>query len=56
MAPEVIKKKYSTKADIWSIGIILYVMLIGRPPIYALGENELFQKLLTSSLDFSGPE
>lgn len=33
-APEVILGEYSTAADIWSIGVVVYVMLFGYPPFY----------------------
>ena len=32
LAPEVIKGYYNEKSDMWSIGVMLFVMLSGRPP------------------------
>lgn len=46
MAPEVIKGSYNEKCDIWSCGIILYIMLCGRPPFYSNNENELKKKII----------
>lgn len=54
MAPEVINKKYSNLCDIWSAGVILYIMLCGYPPFYGDNDMEVFQKILNYEYDFEG--
>lgn len=37
MAPEVFEERYSTKADIWSVGCLAFQMAVGQPPWKSLG-------------------
>ncbi len=47
MAPEIIlKKPYTEKIDIWSVGIIIYILLSGRPPFFGHTKEEIFKVIL----------
>ena len=45
MAPEVANSSYGPECDLWSIGIIMHTMLIGRPPELGSGTTEILKNL-----------
>lgn len=46
MAPEILRyEKYDAKADLWSVGTVLYEMAFGRPPFRASNHVELLRKI-----------
>ncbi|GBF62649.1 serine/threonine-protein kinase [Trichophyton mentagrophytes] len=46
MAPEILRyEKYDAKADLWSVGTVLYEMVVGKPPFRAANHMELLQKI-----------
>ncbi|KAG4119879.1 hypothetical protein ERO13_D11G106500v2 [Gossypium hirsutum] len=50
MAPEIIQnKKYDAKADLWSVGAILFQLVTGKPPFDGNNQLQLFQNILRST-------
>ncbi|GFE55036.1 calcium-dependent kinase [Babesia ovis] len=52
--PEVIDGCYSEKCDIWSTGVIVYMLLSGSPPFNGEGDKEILWKIKKGSLRFDG--
>ena len=45
IAPEVLEEQYDEKCDIWSCGIIIYILLCGYPPFSGRNEKEILKKV-----------
>jgi len=57
VAPEVLLGgTYDMVVDVWSIGVITYVLLCGFPPFYGETQKELFEGILNARYDFPDPE
>ncbi|KAK1443235.1 serine/threonine-protein kinase [Babesia gibsoni] len=56
IAPDVLKGVYDSKCDIWSIGVILYILLCGFPPFNGANETEIIKKVQTGKYSFDMPQ
>ena len=48
MAPEVIQQKYNFKCDLWSCGVIMYILLTNRLPFSGENDDEIISNILYS--------
>ena len=56
IAPEVLEGNYDEKCDVWSCGVILYIMLCGYPPFDAENEDEILLKVKEGKFEFPKEE
>lgn len=57
MAPEILRyEKYDAKADLWSVGTVLYEMVVGKPPFRAANHVELLRRIEKAEDKIKFPE
>ena len=54
VAPEILQGSYTEKCDIWSAGVILYILLSGSPPFNGPNDNAIYNKI--AKMEFEYPE
>ena len=52
IAPDVLKNEYNEKCDLWSCGVIMYILLCGTPPFFGINEEEIYRKILNCNFTF----
>jgi len=56
VAPEVLMHDaYSSQVDLWSIGVIVYILLCGFPPFYGDNDQQMFKKIKAGQYKFLAP-
>jgi len=51
IAPEVLSRNYTELCDLWSCGVIMYILLTGRPPFNGSSEEEIMKKIKEGNYD-----
>jgi len=52
IAPEVLKGEYDEKCDVWSIGVMLYILLSGEPPFPGNDDKEILRNVVQGKYNF----
>ena len=56
IAPEVIRGKYDEACDLWSIGVIMYLMLVGTPPFNGEEDDDILRAVTIGKYETSYPQ
>ena len=54
IAPEVLNMEYDEKCDLWSCGVILYILLSGQPPFGGNSDQDIMNAIRVGKFTFPG--
>ncbi|OMJ94471.1 hypothetical protein SteCoe_2376 [Stentor coeruleus] len=55
MSPEIIRKSFNEKTDMWSLGVIIYELLVGKHPYMSKEKHDIIKEIYKGELDFNNP-
>mmetsp|Transcript_92585 Transcript_92585/g.146374 ORF Transcript_92585/g.146374 Transcript_92585/m.146374 type:complete len:155 (+) Transcript_92585:3-467(+) len=53
-SPEVLSRKYTSKCDVWSLGVICYMLLVGRPPFRGANNLKIAKNIIQEDFPKDG--
>ena len=55
VSPEMLKKSFNEKTDLWSLGVIVYELLVGKPPYLSKDKHDIIKEIYRGEADFLNP-
>lgn len=55
IAPEVLRQSYDMKCDLWSVGVLMYILLSGKPPFDGINNDEILRNVTAGKVSFNDP-
>eukprot|EP01054_Gregarina_sp_Poly1_P005385 Gregarina_sp_Poly_1__5384@NODE_2842_length_1640_cov_267_736809_g1793_i0_p1_GENE_NODE_2842_length_1640_cov_267_736809_g1793_i0NODE_2842_length_1640_cov_267_736809_g1793_i0_p1_ORF_typecomplete_len450_score48_42Pkinase/PF00069_25/9_2e76Pkinase_Tyr/PF07714_17/2_5e40Kinaselike/PF14531_6/3_4e18Kdo/PF06293_14/2_8e11EFhand_7/PF13499_6/1_8e08Pkinase_fungal/PF17667_1/1_5e08EFhand_8/PF13833_6/0_00027EFhand_8/PF13833_6/2_2WaaY/PF06176_11/2_9e05APH/PF01636_23/9_4e05APH/PF01636_23/7_3e03RIO1/PF01163_22/5_2e05 len=56
VSPQILEGRYGPECDVWSAGVIMYILLCGYPPFNSYSDRGIMQKVKTAEVTFPGTE